>query len=145
MLHPLDHLYHWTFHLIHISPSEYPQFKSIKKGKHSGILHIALRLLSLNHKHSRPAGTHGHWALHSRGSEPTWSTWLWWGGHRRGYQPGRICFNDVECFGSESGAQQSNDTLVELLEDGDQIPKGDLWRKWEWWKQYNRRGSEPSQ
>lgn len=47
------------------------------------------------------------------------------GGHRRGYQPGRIRFNDVECFGSESGAQQSNDTLVELLEDGDQIPKED--------------------
>lgn len=124
--HPSMHLYHWTFHLTHIPPSKYPQFESVKERekKHSGIpLLFASRVLSPNPKHSRAAWALSQRELHSPRLECTRPTCLgpWWWDH-----PGSVSLK----HGSESGAQQSNDTLVELLDHGHQIPKKKEIKKW---------------
>lgn len=95
-------------------------------GKYSGIFPFATRLLSLNHKTQQASRNAQSVGVSYSRIRATLVHMALLGGHRRGYQPGSIHLNDMNCFGSESGAQQSNDTLVEMLEDGRQIPKGNL-------------------
>lgn len=77
---------------------------------------FASRVLSPNAKHSRAAWALSQRELHSPRLECTRPACL---GPRWRDHPGSVSLK----HGSESGAQQSNDTLVELLDHRHQIPK----------------------